>query len=275
MQRAFVAIAHATATDAPALITGPTGVGKTLAARFIHTNSRRRHGPFVTLLCGALPEQLLESELFGHEKNAFTGAAAMRPGHLERAEGGTLFLDEIGDIPATVQAKLLRFVEEKTFNRVGGREDRVVDLRLITATHRRLREEVQAGRFREDLFYRLQVLEVAMPALAERREDIPVLCAMLLGRLAPKRELSLSRRHPSPAGRAGVARQRAGIAQRAGTRRHRLFREDHPAAILAANDLPDLPGSRRRRRRTGSARCNIGSRRKSRLAPPTKTFTAN
>ena len=192
MQRAFIAIAHATASDAPALITGPTGAGKTLAARFIHNNSRRRSGPFITLVCGALPQPLLESELFGHEKNAFTGAAGMRPGHLERAGGGTLFLDEIGDIPASLQAKLLRFVEEKTFNRVGGREDLRVDLRLITATHRRLREEVQAGRFREDLYYRLHVLEVELPALAERREDIPALCAMLLGRLAPQRELSLS-----------------------------------------------------------------------------------
>ena len=110
MQRAFLAIAHATASDAPALITGPTGVGKTLTARFIHANSQRRQGPFITLVCGALPEPLLESELFGHEKNAFTGAGNMRPGHLERAEGGTLFLDEIGDLPPTLQAKLLRFV---------------------------------------------------------------------------------------------------------------------------------------------------------------------
>lgn len=110
MQRAFITIAHATATDSPVLITGPTGAGKTLAARFIHTNSRRRQGPFITLVCGALPEPLLESELFGHEKSAFTGAAAMRRGHLERAEGGTLFLDEIGDLPASLQAKLLRFV---------------------------------------------------------------------------------------------------------------------------------------------------------------------
>jgi DNA-binding NtrC family response regulator len=192
MQRAFVAIAHATASDAPALITGPTGAGKTLAARFIHNNSSRRAGPFVTLICGALPQPLLESELFGHEKNAFTGAAAMRPGHLERAAGGTLFLDEIGDIPPGLQAKLLRFVEEKTFNRVGGRQDLRVDLRLITATHRRLPEEVQAGRFREDLYYRLHVLEVELPALAERKEDIPALSAMLLGRMAPQRELSLS-----------------------------------------------------------------------------------
>src|ERR1700677_1879879 len=158
MQRVFVTIAQAATTDAPVLITGPTGTGKTLAAQVIHAHSRRRDGPFVTLLW--------ERELFGHEKNAFTGAGAMRSGHLERAVGGTLFLDEIGDIPPVVQAKLLRFVEEKTFNRVGGREDLRVDLRLITATHRSLREEVQAGRFREELYYRLHVLEVDLPPLA-------------------------------------------------------------------------------------------------------------
>jgi len=191
MQRVFMAIARAATTDAPALLTGPTGTGKTLAAQVIHANSRRRDGPFVTLLCGALPEQLLESELFGHEKNAFTGAAAMRPGHLERAAGGTLFLDEIGDIPPSVQAKLLRFVEEKTFHRVGGREDLRVDLRLITATHRGLRDEVQAGRFREDLYYRLHVLEVELPPLAKRCEDIPALSAFFLSRLSAGRELTI------------------------------------------------------------------------------------
>jgi DNA-binding NtrC family response regulator len=191
MQRVFVAIAHAANTDAPALITGPTGTGKTLAAHVIHANSRRRDGPFVTLVCGALPEQLLESELFGHEKNAFTGAGAMRPGHFERAAGGTLFLDEIGDIPPSVQAKLLRFVEEKTFHRVGGREDLRVDLRLITATNRSLRDEVQAGRFREELYYRLHVLEVELPPLAKRREDIPALSAFFLSRLSAGRDLAL------------------------------------------------------------------------------------
>jgi DNA-binding NtrC family response regulator len=191
MQRVFVTIAQAATTDAPALITGPTGTGKTLAAQVIHANSRRRDGPFVTLVCGSLPEQLLESELFGHEKNAFTGAGAMRPGHLERAVGGTLFLDEIGDIPPVVQAKLLRFVEEKTFNRVGGREDLRMDLRLITATHRSLREEVQAGRFREDLYYRLHVLEVELPPLVRRCEDIPVLSAFFLGQISAGRELAL------------------------------------------------------------------------------------
>jgi DNA-binding NtrC family response regulator len=191
MQRAFMAIARAATTDAPALITGPTGTGKTLAAQVIHANSRRRDGPFVTLLCGSLPEPLLESELFGHEKNAFTGANAMRPGHLERAVGGTLFLDEIADVPLSIQAKLLRFVEEKIFNRVGGREDRRVDLRLIIATHRCLRDEVQAGRFREDLYYRLHVLEVELPPLARRCEDIPALSAFFLSRLSGGRELAL------------------------------------------------------------------------------------
>jgi DNA-binding NtrC family response regulator len=192
MQKVFISIARAAATDAPALVTGPTGTGKTLAAQVIHANSRRRGGPFVTLLCGALPEQLLESELFGHEKNAFTGAASMRSGHLERAADGTLFLDEIADIPPAVQAKLLRFVEEKAFTRVGGRQDIHIDLRLIAATNRPLREEVQAGRFREDLYYRLQVLEVELPPLARRREDIPALSAYFLGQLSPDRELSLS-----------------------------------------------------------------------------------
>ncbi len=192
MQRVFIGIAHAANSDAPAILTGPTGTGKTLAAQVIHSNSQRRSGPFVTLLCGAIPQDLLESELFGHEKNAFTGAASMRPGHLERAAGGTLLLDEVADIPLATQAKLLRFVEEKTFNRVGGRHDIRVDARLIAATNKSLREEVQAGRFREDLYYRLHVLEIELPPLAKRREDIPALAAYFLSKFAAGRELSFN-----------------------------------------------------------------------------------
>ncbi len=190
MQRVFLEIAHATTTDAPILLSGPTGSGKTLAARAIHEHSARTAAPFVVLHCAALPEQLLESELFGHEKGAFTGALTSREGHIERARGGTLFLDEIGDISPSVQAKLLRFVEEHAFTRLGGREDIRVELRLITATNKNLREEVAAGRFREDLFYRLHVLEIQMPSLRERRADLTALAANFLR--AAARPLSLA-----------------------------------------------------------------------------------
>jgi DNA-binding NtrC family response regulator len=192
MQRCFVEIAHACTSDAPVLIAGPTGTGKTLAARVIHANSARSEAPFVTLHCSALPEHLLESELFGHEKGAFTGALTSREGHLERARGGTLFLDEIADISPSTQAKLLRFVEEHTFTRVGGREDLRVDLRLLTATNKDLREEVRAGRFREDLYYRLHVLEIGMPALHERPSDIPALAGYFLGALTGNRPRQLA-----------------------------------------------------------------------------------
>ncbi len=205
LQRTFIEIAHACTSEAPVLITGPTGTGKTLAARVIHANSPRRTAPFVTLHCSALPELLLEAELFGHERGAFTGAASARAGHIERAQGGTLFLDEIADIAPAIQAKLLRFVEERTFSRVGGREDLRVDCRLITATNKDLREEVRAGRFREDLYYRLHVLEIFMPPLRERLADLPALASAFLAQLAPGRAIQLAsptlellQRHPWP-----------------------------------------------------------------------------
>lgn len=192
MQPAFAAIAHATASDAPVLITGPTGIGKSLAARVIHLHSRRHAAPFVTLSCASLPENLLESEIFGHEKGAFTGAVTSKQGHIERAAGGTLFLDEIGEISPAMQVKLLRFVEEKVFTRLGGREELKVDLRIIAATNQDLAVAVAEKRFREDLLYRLRVLEVKLPSLRERMSDLPGLCSYLLAGIAGDRKLMVS-----------------------------------------------------------------------------------
>ena len=159
------------------LLTGDTGTGKDLAAKTIHYNSDRARRPFVNITMSALPEQLLESELFGHERGAFTDARQQKRGLLETADGGTVFLDEIGEMTPGLQAKLLRFLEEKTFKRVGGLADIRVDVRVIAATNRNLEEEVSHGKFREDLFYRLQVMPIALPPLRERRGDIPLLAS--------------------------------------------------------------------------------------------------
>jgi DNA-binding NtrC family response regulator len=157
------------------LLTGETGTGKDLAAKAIHYNSGRTSRSFVNITCSALPEQLLESELFGHERGAFTDARQMKRGLFETADGGTVFLDEIGEMTPALQAKLLRFLEEKTFKRVGGLADLRVDVRVIAATNRNLEDEVRAGKFREDLFYRLQVMPIPLPALRERKGDVPLL----------------------------------------------------------------------------------------------------
>jgi DNA-binding NtrC family response regulator len=164
------------------LLTGETGTGKDLAAKAIHYNSDRAARPFVNITASALPEQLLESELFGHERGAFTDARQQKRGLVESADGGTVFLDEIGEMTAGLQAKLLRFLEEKTFKRVGGLADIRVDVRVIAATNRNLDEEVRTGKFREDLFYRLQVMPVLLPPLRERRGDIPLLAAFYIDR---------------------------------------------------------------------------------------------
>jgi DNA-binding NtrC family response regulator len=157
------------------LLTGESGTGKDLAAKVLHYSSARAARPFMNITCSALPEALLESELFGHERGAFTGADRQKRGLLESADGGTVFLDEIGEMVPALQAKLLRFLEEKTFKRVGGSTDLRVDVRVIAATNRNLQEEVRQGRFREDLFYRLNVLPIVLPPLRERRDDIPQL----------------------------------------------------------------------------------------------------
>jgi DNA-binding NtrC family response regulator len=176
MQRVRAMIEKVAETDATVLVRGESGTGKELVAREIHErNSVRRNGSFVAVNCAALPSELIESELFGHEKGAFTGAAAKREGKFEQADGGTLFLDEIGDMSANVQAKLLRALEERRIERLGGNESIPVDVRIVSATHRPLEQEIANGNFRADLFYRLRVVTIEIPPLRDRREDIPIL----------------------------------------------------------------------------------------------------
>ena len=172
----------ATSPASTVLLTGETGTGKDLAAKAIHYNSSRATRPFVNITASALPEQLLESELFGHERGAFTDARQQKRGLIETADGGTLFLDEVGEMTPGLQAKLLRFLEEKTFKRVGGLQDIHVDVRVVTATNRNLEDEVKAGKFREDLYYRLQVMPVHLPALRERRGDVAQLAEYYIDR---------------------------------------------------------------------------------------------
>jgi DNA-binding NtrC family response regulator len=174
--RGLVQIAEAAARlDSTVILTGESGTGKDVLARFIHSRSARGDSPLITINCGALPESLFESEFFGHEKGAFTGATAMKRGLIEAADGSTLFLDEIGDLPAPMQVKLLHFLEQGRFRRVGSTRDRASDVRIIAATNRRLAEDVRQGRFRTDLFYRLNVISLHVPPLRDRREDIPAL----------------------------------------------------------------------------------------------------
>ena len=182
MKKVFSLIEKVAATDATVLILGESGTGKELVATTLHYQSGRKDKPLIKINCAALPETLIESELFGHEKGAFTGAIRRKPGRFELANGGTIFLDEIGDMPLSIQARLLRVIQEKTFERVGGTETLKVDVRVLTATNRNLEEEVKAGRFREDLYYRLNVIPVVIPPLRERREDIPALVDLALGK---------------------------------------------------------------------------------------------
>lgn len=184
MQRVFDSIRKVAATDAPVLILGESGTGKEMAARAIHRQSNRAAGPFAAINCSAIPETLLESELFGHEKGSFTGAHTQRKGRIETASGGTLFLDEIGEIPLPIQVKLLRFLQEKRIERVGGRQEIDIDTRVIAATNADLKEGMKAGIFREDLFYRLAVVQILMPPLRNREADILLLAQHFLQRAA-------------------------------------------------------------------------------------------
>jgi two-component system response regulator PilR (NtrC family) len=180
MQRVYDLMAQVAPTRTSVLVCGESGTGKELVARGIHDLSDRREKPFVAINCGAIPENLLESELFGHVKGAFTGAVQNKPGLFEVAHGGTLFLDEVGELPQTLQVKLLRAIQERVIRRVGGNTDSAVDVRIVTATNRDLHAESQVGRFREDLYYRLNVIQIGLPPLRERREDVPLLARHFL-----------------------------------------------------------------------------------------------
>jgi DNA-binding NtrC family response regulator len=191
LERVREVVALAAPFDAPVLVTGETGTGKNLVAKSIHFGGPRRQGPFITVNCAALPEQLIEAELFGWERGSFTGAVGAREGVIEMAEGGTLFLDEIGEMPLHLQAKLLAIIEEKETKRLGGRVTRPVDARVVAATNVDLESLVASGRFRSDLFYRLNVIRVHVPPLRDRRGDIPALVESLLARMAGRTPPSL------------------------------------------------------------------------------------
>jgi two-component system, NtrC family, response regulator len=193
MQEIFATVRKIAATDIPVLITGESGTGKELIANAIHNRSPRKNGPFIAINCGAIPDTLLESELFGHEKGSFTGASAQRKGKLEYANGGTLFLDEIGDLLPELQVKILRFLQEKVIERVGGRQQIPVDIRVVAATNLNLEAEVKANHFREDLYFRLAVVKITLPPLRDRGNDVVQLAEHLVAvfskelRKAPKK----------------------------------------------------------------------------------------
>jgi len=186
MQEVFHLVEKVANCDSTILITGETGTGKGLVAKAIHQNSKRKNKPFISINCGAIPENLLESELFGHVRGAFTGATVSKSGKFELAHGGTIFLDEIGDMSSDLQVKVLKVLEEGEFEQVGGAKTIKVDVRILAATHRDLPEEVQKGNFREDLFYRLYVIPIGLPSLRERKSDIPYLTAYFMDMLNRK-----------------------------------------------------------------------------------------
>ncbi|GAA0688799.1 transcriptional regulator FleQ [Marinobacterium maritimum] len=219
--------------DISVLITGESGTGKEVVARCLHEHSGRSEGPFVPVNCGAIPSELLESELFGHEKGAFTGAISSRPGRFELANGGTLFLDEIGDMPLSMQVKLLRVIQERKFERVGGSKTLEVDVRIVAATHKNLDLMIQDGQFREDLYYRLNVFPIEMPALRDRLEDLPLLINNLCRKLDEGMSLQFHpaaleslKRHPWP----GNVRELANLIERLSI--------IHPGGVIGVSELP-------------------------------------
>lgn len=247
MRKVFSMMEKVAGTDSTVLIRGPSGSGKELVARAIHHNSPRKDVAMITINCAALQESLLESELFGHEKGSFTGAGTAKPGLFEVAEGGTLFIDEIAEMSPGMQAKLLRVLENGTYRRVGGTEERRADVRIIAATNKNLEDDQKAGRFREDLFYRLNVIAIQLPALKDRRDDIPLLVEHFL----QTRQLGRQRMHASPDAMAalvnytwpGNIRELANVVERAQilAEGDTITPDDLPETVLAAAPLEMSP----------------------------------
>jgi len=250
-QRMLELVARVGPSQASVLLLGESGTGKELVAQAVHDASPRAANPLVVVDCASLPESLFESELFGHERGAFTGASTAKPGLVEAASGGTLFLDEVGDIPLSMQVKLLRLLESGTYRRVGSTDLRRTDVRVVSATHRNLKAMVADGRFREDLYYRLSTFPIALPALRERADDIALLAVALLDRVAPQRRLSLSadtqellKRYPFP----GNVRELRNVLERAALLAD--GRSIEPAHVERALDagvalsLVDLPSTK-------------------------------
>jgi transcriptional regulator with PAS, ATPase and Fis domain len=199
MQEVFRKVQKIATTDISVLITGETGTGKELIAREVHRRSGRATGPFITINCGAIPENLLESELFGHVKGAFTGAVANKPGKFHSADGGTIFLDEIGDMPLNLQVKILRALQERVVYRVGDTRPETCDIRILAATNRDLEKEIANGRFREDLYYRLNVVNLELPPLRQRGEDVLVIARYLLSRYSREYDVKVKGLSPNAA----------------------------------------------------------------------------
>ena len=290
MQEIYRVLARLTRTDLTVMITGESGTGKELVARVLHDYSKRRNGPFVAINMAAIPRELIESELFGHEKGAFTGAQARTEGRFQQAEGGTLFLDEIGDMPMEAQTRLLRVLQEGEYTTVGGRTPIKTDVRIIAATHRELKTQIQQGLFREDLFYRLNVVPLRIPPLRERLEDVGDLVRHFLrqaakaglgqqvdrdgGDRAPQalplaRQRARAREHGAPArgaasrGHADRRHRRVG-ARRGGAAAHARERQDAKRAFRDGGALPRRSfcaamGASCRRRASTTACCSMSS----------------
>ncbi len=254
MQKVFDLINQVATTRASVLITGDSGVGKELVADSLHYLSDRRDGPLIKVHCAALSENLLESELFGHERGSFTGAINQKKGRFELADGGTIFLDEIGEISTTVQVKLLRVLQEKIFERVGGEKSIEVDVRLITATNRDLKAEIEAGRFREDLYYRLNIVNIHIPPLRERKDDIPLLVAGFITELSKENNKNIEGIEP---------KARTALYNYRWPGNVRELRNTIESAVVLAKSsfitLDDLPPSLRKEDETAFIKLDLGT----------------